>query len=108
MAAWRPGGSPDGGRSRLRWRLGTLPLERPMRDGLRILDADAHVIEPQGAFGDVPAGMDAMDLPATTPFVPCGDLDKIGDQLEHGFDPPSYLRAMDAEGIDAAVLYPSM
>jgi len=32
----------------------------------------------------------------------------IADQLEHGFDAPSYLRAMDAQGIDAVVLYPSM
>jgi uncharacterized protein len=79
-----------------------------VRGGLRILDADAHVVEPAGVFGPVPSSMHAMDLPPTTPFVTCGDFDKVGDQLEHGFDPPSYLRAMDAEGIDAVVLYPSM
>jgi predicted TIM-barrel fold metal-dependent hydrolase len=38
----------------------------------------------------------------------CGDLELLRDQLDHGFDAPSYLRAMDAQGIDAAVLYPSM
>src|SRR5207244_1178498 len=41
------------------------------------------------------------------PFVACGGAD-LTDQWEHGFDPPSYLRAMDAQGIDAVVLYPSV
>jgi predicted TIM-barrel fold metal-dependent hydrolase len=31
----------------------------------------------------------------------------VRDQIAHDFDPPSYLRAMDAEGIDAAILFPS-
>ncbi|MEY2569662.1 MAG: uncharacterized protein QOE63_12, partial [Acidimicrobiaceae bacterium] len=80
-----------------------------MFDGLRILDADAHVVEPQHVFAEwVPAGTLPIDLPADTPMVPCGDLDLIRDQLEHGFDAPSYLRAMDAQGIDAVVLYPSI
>ena len=48
-----------------------------------------------------------MDLPPTTPFVACGGAD-LTDQWEHGFDAPSYLRAMDAQGIDAVVLYPSV
>ena len=76
-------------------------------DGRRVLDADAHVIEPAHVFsrwsGDWP-----MDLPATTPMVPCGDIGLLADQFEHGFDAPSYLRAMDAQGIDVAVLYPSI
>ena len=73
-----------------------------------MLDADAHVIEPGGIFGpaQVPE-RNPMDLPATTPFVACGGAD-LTDQWEHGFDPPSYLRAMDAQGIDAVVLYPSV
>jgi predicted TIM-barrel fold metal-dependent hydrolase len=80
-----------------------------MREGLRVLDADAHVVEPAEAFG--PAwltGQSPMDLPPATPFVMCGDNAKVADQLEHGFDAASYLRAMDVEGIDAAVLYPSL
>src|SRR5690349_9582653 len=48
-----------------------------------------------------------MDLPATTPFVACGGAD-LTDQWDHGFDAPSYLRAMDQQGIDAVVLYPSV
>ena len=74
----------------------------------RVLDADAHVIEPGGTFGPAhTVDRNPMDLPATTPFVACGGAD-LTDQWEHGFDAPSYLRAMDAQGIDAVVLYPSV
>lgn len=80
-----------------------------MRAGLPILDADGHVVEPAHVFADViPPGVEVFDLPATTPYEMCGDLELLRDQLDHGFDAPSYLRAMDAQGIDGAVLYPSM
>ena len=80
-----------------------------MRAGLPVLDADGHVVEPGDVFADIlPPGIDVFDLPATTPYEMCGDLELLRDQLDHGFDAPSYLRAMDAQGIDAAVLYPSM
>jgi predicted TIM-barrel fold metal-dependent hydrolase len=80
-----------------------------MHDGLRILDADAHVIEPADVFGDGPrSGLDAMDLPETTPREPCGDLAKLADFFADGCSAREYLRCMDAEGIDAVVLYPSM
>jgi predicted TIM-barrel fold metal-dependent hydrolase len=78
-----------------------------VRDGRRICDADAHVIEPGGLFGPAPSPASPFDLPTTTPFVACGGAD-LADQWEHGFDPASYLRAMDAQGIDAVVLYPSI
>jgi predicted TIM-barrel fold metal-dependent hydrolase len=81
-----------------------MPALRPAR----VLDADAHVIEPGGIFGPAhTVDRNPMDLPATTPFVACGGAD-LSDQWEHGFDPPSYLRAMDAQSIDAVVLYPSV
>src|SRR5437660_4071279 len=80
-----------------------------MRRGLRILDGDAHVIEPGELFAPwSDPGTPMMDLPPTTPFVPCGDLELLADQATHGFDAPSYLRAMDDQGIDAVVLYPSI
>jgi predicted TIM-barrel fold metal-dependent hydrolase len=80
-----------------------------MHAGLPILDADGHVVEPGHVFADVlPDGVEVFDLPSTTPYELCGDLELLRDQLDHGFDAPSYLRAMDAQGIDAAVLYPSM
>jgi predicted TIM-barrel fold metal-dependent hydrolase len=74
-----------------------------------VFDADAHVVEPGGLFGDAaPPGKPLLDLPATTPMVPCGDADRVRDQMDHGFDAASYLRALDVEGIDAVVLYPSL
>ena len=80
-----------------------------MHDGLRVLDADAHVVEPGELFREwTPAGRAVLDLPATTPVELCGDSARLADQLEHGFDAASYLRAMDAQQIDAAVLFPSM
>lgn len=80
-----------------------------MHGALPVLDADGHVVEPSEVFADVvPPGVEVFDLPPTTPYQMCGDLDLLRDQLDHGFDAPSYLRAMDAQGIDAAVLYPSM
>ncbi len=78
-----------------------------MHDGRRILDADAHVIEPGGLFGAA-GGAEAIDLAPNTPMIPCGNIDLLRDQIENGFDARSYLRAMDAQGIDAAVVYPSL
>jgi predicted TIM-barrel fold metal-dependent hydrolase len=87
----------------------TTGVRSPRREGLRILDADAHVVEPGALFQEwAPPGRAVLDLPATTPIELCGDSSRLADQLEHGFDPPSYLRAMDQQGIDAAVLFPSM
>jgi predicted TIM-barrel fold metal-dependent hydrolase len=80
-----------------------------MHGGMRVLDADGHVVEAGAVFADfTPPGAPIYDLPPTTPFQMCGDLEKLRDQLDHGFDAPSYLRAMDAQGIDGAVLYPSI
>jgi len=78
------------------------------RDGRRVLDADAHVIEPGDAFGATPGGLDAMDLPDTTPRDPCGDLAKLADFFADGCSAREYLHCLDAEGIDAVVLYPSL
>jgi predicted TIM-barrel fold metal-dependent hydrolase len=80
-----------------------------MRGTLRILDGDAHVVEPPDLFRQwTPAGRSVIDLPATTPMNLCGDSSRLADQVDHGFDAPSYLRAMDAQDLDAAVLFPSM
>src|SRR5919106_4381120 len=84
-----------------------------MRDGRRILDADAHVVEPGGTFGmeQQPAFdeiVEIMDLPPTTPFQAAGDSSKLTDFFETGCSAEGYLRCMDTEGIDAVVLSPSM
>ncbi len=74
----------------------------------RVFDADGHIIEPAGLFTRWTGERLPLDLPATTPMVPCGSFDLLKDQFEHGFDAPSYVRAMDAQGIDVAVVYPSI
>jgi len=80
-----------------------------MRDGRRILDADAHVVEPGEVFGAVQrVGPELMDLPPTTPFEAAGDTAKLSDFFESGCAADAYLRCMDTEGIDAVVLYPSI
>jgi predicted TIM-barrel fold metal-dependent hydrolase len=80
-----------------------------MRDGRRILDADAHVVEPGDAFGmEQRPGPDIMDLPPTTPFEPAGDTAKLAEFFAANCSADEYLRCMDAEGIDGVVMYPSI
>lgn len=80
-----------------------------MRDGVRVLDADAHVIEPSGLFGDAaPPGAAVIDLPAATPMIPCGDPGVLAEFMADGCSARAYLDCMDREGIDAVVLYPSI
>src|SRR2546421_3815863 len=80
-----------------------------MRDGRRILDADAHVVEPGEVFGEAQrVGPELMDLPPTTPFEAAGDTSKLADFFQSGCAADAYLRCMDTEGIDAVVLYPSI
>jgi len=80
-----------------------------MRDGRRILDADAHVVEPGDVFGEAQRiGPELMDLPPTTPFQAAGDSAKLSDFFEAGCSADAYLRCMDTEDIDAVVLYPSI
>jgi predicted TIM-barrel fold metal-dependent hydrolase len=76
--------------------------------GRKVLDADAHVIEPGDLFGAAGADPGIMDLPATTPRVPCGDVAKLADFFAAGCSAAAYLECMDRQRIDAAVLYPSI
>jgi uncharacterized protein len=80
-----------------------------MRDGRRILDADAHVVEPADVFGEAQrVGPEIMDLPPTTPFEAAGDSSKLADFFATGCSAEAYLACMDTEDIDAVVLYPSI
>jgi predicted TIM-barrel fold metal-dependent hydrolase len=80
-----------------------------MHEGLRIIDADAHVIEPAHLFSSVTeSGIGVIDLPPTTPVIPCGDPAVLADFMADGCSSREYLRCMDREGIDAVVLYPSI
>jgi predicted TIM-barrel fold metal-dependent hydrolase len=77
-------------------------------NGRRIFDADGHVIEPPHVFKSWTGARIPIDLPDTTPTTPCGSFELLKDQFDNGFDAPSYVRALDAQGIDVAVLYPSI
>jgi predicted TIM-barrel fold metal-dependent hydrolase len=80
-----------------------------MHGELRVLDADAHVIEPPDLFASVTAsGVEVIDLPPTTPMIPCGDPAVLTEFMADGCSSREYLRCMDHEGIDAVVLYPSI
>lgn len=73
-----------------------------------IIDADGHIIEPFGIFGEAQdVARNPMDLPSTTPYGVAAGAD-LTDQWDNQWDAPSYLRAMDQQGIDAAVVYPSV
>lgn len=75
---------------------------------MRVLDADAHVVEPGDVFGGLRFNDDVIQLPPTTPFEMVGDTSKLADFLADGASAREYLKCLDAEGIDAVVLYPSI
>jgi predicted TIM-barrel fold metal-dependent hydrolase len=101
-----------------------------MRDGYRVIDADGHVLEPPDLWErqidpefrhQAPRGFGVMSVDVLghrMPDVPGGLSDEAPDYqsgpnarygfaARRGFDAPSQLEAMDIEGIDLAVLYPS-
>ncbi len=109
---------------------GQLPL--PPRAG-PIVDADGHVVEPESAWAAVPArfrpritadraGYEHVVVGDTEVLaVPLGTLARPGstfddpasfrplaDATPGGSDPVARLRDMDSEGIDQAVLYPTI
>ncbi|HEX3333864.1 MAG TPA: amidohydrolase family protein [Acidimicrobiales bacterium] len=109
---------------------GTLPL--PPRAG-PVVDADGHVVEPESAWAGLPdevrpritrdaAGYEHVVVGDTEILaVPLGNLARPGstfddpatfrplaDALPGGWDATVRLADMDAEGIDQAVLYPSI
>lgn len=106
-----------------------------MRDGLRIMDSDMHVIEPvemwekyiDGEFkdrapkivGNYLVGFYGLMEGEMLPTVDSharerwkGMFRRVGPHLREaaarGFDPVSQLAAMDREGVDVAVLFPSI
>jgi predicted TIM-barrel fold metal-dependent hydrolase len=99
----------------------------------RVVDADGHVLEPMSAWGSVPAAFrprierDAtgyehvivgdkevvavsLGLLATpgSKMSDTGAMKTIDEALPGGYDPVRRLADMDLEGIDVAVLYPSV
>jgi predicted TIM-barrel fold metal-dependent hydrolase len=101
------------------------------RDGFKVFDSDMHVMEPVDLWeryidtpfrhraprgstwkatdvGVMVEGTNAFKLSAQIARVsfPAG-LDRFAEDIERGFDAVAQLRAMDQEGIDVTVLYPS-
>ena len=102
-----------------------------MKNGFRVMDSDMHVIEPAdlwdryiepGYKDRAPRGMSRwpgdmqIELEGhVMPSVPANwgkirsdeQASAYADGYEHGFDAGSQVRAMDAEGIDVAIMFPS-
>ncbi len=102
-----------------------------MKDGFKVFDSDMHVLEPVDLWeryidplfrhraprgtqrkttdvGVMVDGTDAFRLSAQIARVSFpGGLDRFAEDIERGFDAVAQLRAMDREGIDVTVLYPS-
>jgi predicted TIM-barrel fold metal-dependent hydrolase/ketosteroid isomerase-like protein len=108
------------------------PAPLPPRAG-PVVDADGHVVEPPSAWAALPeryrprisadrAGYEHVVVGDTEILaVPLGNLARPGstfddpatfrplsEALPGGWDPEARLRDMDAEGIDQAVLYPTI
>jgi predicted TIM-barrel fold metal-dependent hydrolase len=98
-----------------------------------VVDADGHVVEPMGAWEGLPQGIRPRISADRSGYehvvvgdteilaVPLGNLARPGstfddpasfrplaEALPGGWDPVARLRDMDAEGIDQAVLYPTI
>jgi uncharacterized protein len=109
-----------------------LPLSLPPRAG-PIVDADGHVVEPETAWAGLPDEHRVRVVPDGHGYehvvvgdteilaVPLGNLARPGSRFDDpatfrpladaqpgGWDPVARLADMDAEGIDQAVLYPSI
>jgi len=102
-----------------------------VRDGYRVIDTDAHQIEPpeiwleciDPAFRDRAPRLQAGRLvvegetltsegkyPLTSPefaAVSARAMERFKGSFESGFDAPTRLRDMDEQGVDAQILYPT-
>ena len=110
----------------------TVPGPLPPRAG-PVVDADGHVVEPEAAWAGLPDACRPRIAPDRGGYehvvvgdteilaVPLGNLARPGstfddptsfrplaDALPGGWDPVERLGDMDAEGIDQAVLYPTI
>lgn len=99
--------------------------------GFKVFDSDMHVLEPADLWeryieapfkhraprGSTHTPMDVgVDVDGTPAFQLSariarvsfpGGLDRFAEDIQRGFDAQAQLRAMDREGIDVTVLYPS-
>ena len=57
--------------------------------------------------GEVMAGMTDDNYPAANPAEENALAERYADEIAVNFDPASQIKAMDKEGLDLAVLYPT-
>src|SRR5262249_10858784 len=105
------------------------------KNGFKMIDAEMHVMEPVDLWeryidpqwktraprrlgerrwdirtlveGEVMASMPGGDWPALTDAEEKTLADRYAEEIACNFDPSSQLRAMDKEGLDLAVLFPT-
>jgi predicted TIM-barrel fold metal-dependent hydrolase len=105
------------------------------KNGFRMIDAEMHVMEPVDLWeryidpefkaraprrlserrwdirtvveGEVMASMPGGDWPAQSDAEERALGDRYAEEIARNFDPASQLRAMDKEGLDLAVLFPT-
>ena len=105
------------------------------KNGFRMIDAEMHVMEPVDLWeryidrefkaraprrlnerrwdirtvveGEVMAAMVGGDWPALTDAEEKMLGDRYAEEIARNFDPESQVRAMDKEGLDLAILFPT-
>src|SRR5438128_5540798 len=105
------------------------------RNGFRLIDAEMHVMEPVDLWqryidpefrtraprrlderrwdirtlveGEVMAQMPGGDWPALSDAEESALARRYAEEIARNFDPQSQVRAMDKEGLDLAILFPT-
>src|ERR1700693_1607625 len=105
------------------------------KDGFRMIDAEMHVMEPTDLWqryidpefrdraprplderrwvirtlveGEVMAQMPGGDWPALTDAEETALAARYAEEIARNFDPESQVKAMDKEGLDLAILFPT-
>src|SRR5579863_108477 len=105
------------------------------KNGFKLIDAEMHVMEPVDLWqryidpefrdrapyrlderrwdirtmveGEVMAALPGGDSPAQTAAEEKALGDRYADEIARNFDPVSQVQAMDKEGLDVAVLFPT-
>src|ERR1700719_1126942 len=105
------------------------------KNGFKLIDAEMHVMEPVDLWeryidpefatraprrlgerrwdirtlveGEIMAAMPGGDWPAATDAEETALALRYAEEIARNFDPQSQVRAMDKEGLDLAILYPT-
>src|SRR5205807_7985175 len=105
------------------------------RNGFRLIDAEMHVMEPTDLWqryidpefrdraprrlserkwdirtlveGEIMAQIPGGDWPALSAAEETAMAERYAEEIARDFDPESQVKAMDTEGLDLAILYPT-